>query len=131
MSNSTKSRYQEVARIAGVSLATVYRVMNCRGRGSVHSATQERVRKAAGKLGLDWRASPKTRLLAFLLGNRTVLHPFHSRILAGAEAQCIECDYNLVILSLHYPSTVDWKKLHVPRVLQLHDLVRRLHCYRR
>jgi DNA-binding LacI/PurR family transcriptional regulator len=123
MSDSMKSRYQEVARIAGVSLATVYRVMNCRGRASVHAATQDRVRNAAGSLGLNWRASPKTRLLAFLLGNRTVLHPFHSRILAGAEAQCIQCDYNLVILSLRYPSTVDRRKLYLPRVLQLHDIV--------
>jgi DNA-binding LacI/PurR family transcriptional regulator len=123
MSDSMKSRYQEVARIAGVSLATVYRVLNRRGHGIVRAATQERVSAAAGKLGLNSHANAKTKLLAFLLGNRTVSHPFHSRILAGAEAQCIQRDYNLVILSLRYPSSVDWKKMHLPRVLRLHDVV--------
>ena len=118
-----KSRYEEVARIAGVSLATVYRVLNRRGQSSVRPATQELVRQAAAKAGLNRRANPKTKLLAFVMGNRTVSHPFHSRILAGAEAQCIRCDYNLVVLSLRYPEHVDWKKLHLPRVLQLHDVV--------
>lgn len=116
-----KVRYEELARIAGVSLATVYRVMNNRGQAS--SETRVRVREAARQLGLEQRLNGKTRLLAFLLGNRTVLHPFHSRILAGAEEQCIRCDYNLIILSLHYSRSVDWKKLHLPRVLQLHNVV--------
>src|SRR5687768_16064393 len=102
MRGSMKSRYQEIARRAGVSLATVYRVMNRQGPASVRAATEERVRAAAGELGINARANPKSKLLAFLMGNRNVLHPFHSRILAGAETQCIRCDYNLVILSLHY-----------------------------
>ena len=123
MRGAMKGRYEEIARMAGVSLATVYRVMNRRGRANVRAATEQRVRQAAGKLGIDGRANPKSKLLAFLMGNRNVLHPFHSRILAGAETQCIRCDYNLVILSLHYSGSVSWKKLHLPRVLQLRDIV--------
>lgn len=124
MSDSMKGRYEEVARIAGVSLATVYRAMNSRGRRGDHaSATEARVRDAAGKLGISPRSNPKTKLLAFLLGNRTVLHPFHSRILVGAEAHCIQRDYNVIILSLRYPATVDWKQLHLPRLLQVHGVV--------
>lgn len=117
-----KSRYEEIARMAGVSLATVYRVMHRRGQAVVRAATEQRVREAAGKLGIE-RANPKSKLVAFLMGNRSVLHPFHSRILAGAEAHCMRCDFNLVILSLHYSGSVDWKKLHLPRVNQLRDIV--------
>lgn len=118
-----KKRFEEVAHAAGVSLATVYRVMNSRGHAVVRASTEERVREAAASLGIHRRANPRTRLLAFLMGNRNVLHPFHSRILAGAETQCMRRDYNLVILSLHYSGSVDWKKLHLPRVLQLRDIV--------
>ena len=96
-----KKRFEEVAHAAGVSLATVYRVMNRRGQANVRAATEQRVRETARKLGIDGRTNPKSRLLAFLMGNRNVLHPFHSRILAGAETQCMRRDYNLVILSLH------------------------------
>jgi DNA-binding LacI/PurR family transcriptional regulator len=123
MQGARKGGYEEIARIAGVSLATVYRVMNRRGQTNVSSATEERVRRAAGKLGIDGRSNPKSKLLAFLMGNRNVLHPFHSRILAGAETQCIRSEYNLVILSLHYSGSVNWKKLHLPRVLQLGEIV--------
>jgi len=118
-----RSRYEEIARMAGVSLATVYRVMNRRGQANVRAATGERVRAAAGKLGINGRANPKSKLLAFLMGNRNVLHPFHSRILAGAETQCMRSDYNLVILSVHYSCSVNWKKLHLPRMSQLRDIV--------
>src|SRR5688572_26950837 len=123
MRGAMKSHYEEIARIAGVSLATVYRVMNRRGQANVSAATEERVRHAAGRLGIDRRIHPKSKLLAFLMGNRNVLHPFHSRILAGAETQCIRSEYNLVILSLHYSGSVNWKKLHLPRVFQLGEIV--------
>lgn len=118
-----RRRYEEIARLAGVSLATVYRVMNRHGQGSVRAATEARVRAAASELGIGARSNPKSKLLAFLMGNRNVLHPFHSRILAGAETQCMRCDYNLVIMSLHYSGDVNWKKLHLPRVFHLCDIV--------
>src|SRR5688500_17959868 len=76
MSRAMKGSYEEIGRMAGVSLATVYRVMNRRGQANVSTATEERVREAAGKLGIDRRTNPKSKLLAFLMGNRNVLHPF-------------------------------------------------------
>lgn len=116
-----KRHYEEVSRTAGVSLATVYRVMN--GRARARPETQAKVREAAVRLGLSARSHPKTKLLGFLLGNRTLLHPFHSRILAGAEAQCIRCDYNIIVISLNYSHNVNWKQLDLPRLLQLRDVV--------
>jgi DNA-binding LacI/PurR family transcriptional regulator len=50
MSASMKKRFEEVAHAAGVSLATVYRVMNSRGHAVVRASTEERVREAAASL---------------------------------------------------------------------------------
>ena len=121
MEGSNKDRYHLVAKSAGVSLATVYRVLNGRGRAS--RATADRIRQAARQLGVEGQRGGRTRLLAFLLGNRSLFHPFHSRILAGAEAYCVQHDYNLLILSLAYPKGAGWKQLQLPRVLQLHGVV--------
>src|SRR5207247_5468618 len=90
MPDSVKNRYVDVARLAGVSLATVYRVMNSRGDASARTTAS--VLNAARKLGVDGPRLRRTHLLAFLLGNRALLHPFHSRILAGAEAYCVQHD---------------------------------------
>src|SRR2546425_6020631 len=115
MSYPNKTRFHDVARVAGVSLATVYRVMN--GRGPASARTEAKVREAAKSLGLSALRAPRTKLLAFLLGNRALLHRFHSRVLAGAEACCVQHGYNVLIVSVRYPHDVGWKQLHLPRVI--------------
>jgi DNA-binding LacI/PurR family transcriptional regulator len=52
-----------------------------------------------------------------------MLHPFHSRILVSAEALCAARDYSLLFLSLRYATDVPWRELHLPQVLQRHDLI--------
>jgi DNA-binding LacI/PurR family transcriptional regulator len=116
-----RTNYEDVARLAGVSLATVYRVMN--GRGPASAGTEARVREATKKRGLGALRTRRTKLLAFLLGNRGFLHRFHSRILGGAEACCVQRGYNMLIISLRYPHDVGWKQLQLPRVLELHGVV--------
>ncbi|MGH9158850.1 MAG: LacI family DNA-binding transcriptional regulator [Vicinamibacteraceae bacterium] len=116
-----KLRSQDIARAAGVSPSTVSRIVN--GTARVSAEIEARVYRTAERLQFDLRRRRKPRLIAFILGNRHRLHPFHSRILAGAEAYCTERDYHLVFLSLHYSPRVAWQDLQVPRIVQRRDIV--------
>lgn len=116
-----RSTHHDVARLAGVSSATVSRVVNRSARVSL--AIEKRVRAAGEKLGVNLERRNGNRLIAFLLGNRSLLHPFHSQVLVASEAYCAERDYSLLFFPLHYPSNVAWEQLHVPRILQRGDIV--------
>lgn len=118
---SKRVRLQDIAAAAGVSAATVSRVINRTGRVSPEVA--ERVQRAADQLAFDPRDRRKPRLIAFVLGNRSLLHPFHSRILAGAEACCAEHGYHVVFLSVAYPAELAAADLQVPHILQRRDFV--------
>jgi DNA-binding LacI/PurR family transcriptional regulator len=121
-SSSRKIGIEEVAREARVSMATVSRVAN--GSHSVTARLRARVYKASAKLGYDLDGKNKSRIIAFILSNRAVLHPFHSAVLVGAEAYCAAHDYGLLFLPVRYPSDVPWKELHLPQVLHRHDVIR-------
>jgi DNA-binding LacI/PurR family transcriptional regulator len=103
-------------------MATVSRVAN--GSHSVTPRLRERVYKASLKLGFDLGGKNKSKIIAFILSNRAVLHPFHSAVLVGAEAYCAAHDYGLLFLPVRYSSDVPWRDLHLPQVLQRHDVVR-------
>jgi len=113
---------RDVAASAGVSLATVSRVMN--GNNRVDAEIQKKVFDAAAKLEVDFSQRNKTKALAFLFCNRTMLHAFHSRVLIGAEESCGEHGWDLIFLSFNYSQHVPWKELHVPNVMQRRDVVR-------
>lgn len=113
---------RDVALRAGVSLATVSRVLN--GNNRVDPAIQQKVLDAAAKLDIDLSQRNKTKALAFLLSNRTMLHAFHSRILIGAEEHCAEHGWDMIFLSFSYSAQVPWKELHLPNVVQRRDVVR-------
>ena len=116
-----KVRLQDIARAAGVSGATVSRVVNRTGR--VSPELEARVQRIAGRLNVDLAARVKPRLIGFVLGNRPLLHPFHSRILAGVEACCAEHDCHVVFLSLRYRHDVPPDELAVPRLLLRQDIL--------
>jgi DNA-binding LacI/PurR family transcriptional regulator len=113
---------REIAAKASVSVATVSRVLN--GNNRVDPAIREVVLDAAAKLNVDLSQRNKTKALAFLLSNRAMLHAFHSRILIGAEAYCAAHGWDMVFLSFNYSPHVPWKELHLPKVVQRHDVVR-------
>ena len=112
----------DIASAAGLSIATVSRVIN--GSERVKPSLHERVIKAAVKLGFDLERRGGSRIVAFLLCNRAVLHPFHSAVLVGAEAHCAANDYGVLFLPLQYSLKLSWKELHIPRLLQNRKLVR-------
>lgn len=113
---------REVAQAAGVSMATVSRVLN--GNVRVDPNIQKKVLEAADGLSLDLSNRNKTKALAFLLCNRTMLHAFHSRILIGAQEQCAENGWDIIFLSFNYSPQTSWKDIHLPTVVQRRDIVR-------
>jgi len=123
-SNSKKDKVglREIAGLAGVSLATVSRVLN--GNTRVDKLRQKMVLDAATKLDIDVSSRNKTKALAFLLSNRAMVHAFHSRVLIGAEAHCTALGWDMVFLSYNYSLNVSHRELHPPRILQRHDAVR-------
>jgi DNA-binding LacI/PurR family transcriptional regulator len=123
-SNSKRDKVglREIADLAGVSLATVSRVLN--GNTRVAESLQKMVLDAAAKLDIDVSSRNKTKALAFLLSNRAMVHAFHSRVLIGAEAHCTALGRDMVFLSHNYSLNVSHRELHPPRILQRHDAVR-------
>lgn len=118
-----KNTLQEIASAAKVSASTVSRTIT--GNGDVSQEIQKRVRDAAQRLGVDLNEKLKNRVVAFIIGNSGVLHPFHSRVLAGAEAYCAERGFDLLlILSFRYQPDVLWKDLNLPRALGSRNLAR-------
>jgi DNA-binding LacI/PurR family transcriptional regulator len=105
----------DVAREAGVSAATVSRLMG--GGARVNAETRERILLAARRLAFDLEGRKSSRIIAFLLSNRGVLHPFHSSVLMGAEAYCAEHDYGLLFLPLQYSLSLASDRLSLPEIL--------------
>jgi len=105
----------DVAREAGVSAATISRLV--RGGARVNSETRDRILLAAQRLNFDLGARKTSRIIAFLLSNRGVLHPFHSSVLMGAEAYCAEHDYGLLFLPLQYSLFLAKDRLSLPEIL--------------
>lgn len=121
-SPKAKIGLREIAAAARVSVATVSRVLN--GNSRVDPAIQKVVLDAATELGIDLSQRNKVKVIAFLLSNRVMLHPFHSRVLSGAEEYCAAHGWDIVFLSFNYSPNVPWNELNLPRVVQRRDVIR-------
>ncbi len=118
----SKLGLREIASAAGVSIATVSRVLN--GNSRVDSAIRKSVLAAAAELDVDLSQRNKTKTLAFLLSNRPMQHAFHSAVLLGAEAYCTSRGWEMIFQASNYPQQVLGKEFHLPKVVQRHDIVR-------
>lgn len=123
-SGENKLGQREIASLANVSVATVSRVLN--GSSRVAPAVRTTVLDAAAKLNFDPLQRTRTKALAFVLSNRTMLHPFHSRILTGAETYCATHGWEIVFLSYSYSPLLSGKELSLPKVVQRRDVVQGL-----
>jgi DNA-binding LacI/PurR family transcriptional regulator len=112
---SKKIKLSDIARAARVSTATVSRFVGA--RGGITPATRNRIVEAANRLGFDLERGRKSRIIVFLLSNRSVLHPFHSAVLMGAQAYCAEHDYAMLFLPFHYPMAADAGDVSLPDIL--------------
>lgn len=116
-----KITFKEIARGAGVSLASVSRVF--RGNASVSRELHERITKAARDLGVNLQQEPTSPTVAFVLSNREMLHAFHSRIFFGAHGYCAKHGADMLFLTFNYSARTPWNELILPRVLRRRDVV--------
>lgn len=114
-----KVTLSDVAREAGVSIATVDRVVN--GRGGVEVVKEEKVVQAARLLGLDRRLDYKSlqiRRVAVML--QPPANPFHAELQAGIEqARKIFASLNIQMQILHIAA--DAHSVVARRVRELPD----------
>jgi LacI family transcriptional regulator len=98
-----KATLKEVAKLAGVSIATVSRVLNGQ-TDSVKQSTREAVNSASEKLGfkLDRAArrlrTGETRVIAYILNRRDPAVQFFSELLLGLTDRALVDDYHVVII---------------------------------
>lgn len=90
---------KEIAKLAGVSSATISRVTNNDPGVSVETA--ERVRKVIAKYGYVQNAiarslkTANTKTIGFLIPD--ISNPFFPAVLSGIEALCVKNGYNLIL----------------------------------
>jgi len=119
-----KKSFKNLAKVANVSPATVSRI--AKGQVNVDPAIRARVRKAADTLGIDLeqRRNEKANIIAFMLGNRDLLHNFQARILFGSQTYCVSQDRELLFMSFRYSPSTPFKELHLPKILSERGIVR-------
>lgn len=116
------STIRDVAARAGVSVATVSRVLN--QSGYADSETQARVRKAAADLNyrrnVNWSRlkSQSSRTILFLLANRDSINSFHMRLLASCERTLQSRGYDLIFCRYEYGARVRPADIPLPRMLE-------------
>ena len=117
---------KDVAKHAGVAVGTVSRVIN--GRPNVNPALREKVQRVIRELqfrpnaraqNLGRNSSP---VISFILSNRSVLHPFHARVLHGVEEYCTAAGYFVVFAKFDYSPDTSADVLPLPRILQSHGI---------
>jgi DNA-binding LacI/PurR family transcriptional regulator len=117
---------KDVAKQAGVSVGTVSRVIN--GRPDVNAKLREKVERVIREMNfrpnaraqnLGRNASP---VISFILSNRSVLHPFHARVLQGVEEYCAQAGYFVVFARFDYSKDTAVETLQLPGVLQSHGI---------
>ncbi|MEN6532524.1 MAG: LacI family DNA-binding transcriptional regulator [Bryobacteraceae bacterium] len=119
-----RATLSDVAKRANVSLSTVSRVAT--GNAAVTDGVEERVRRAAAELDVPLEPKSSARVLAFLLSNRDVLHPFHPHVLSGAQACCRLKNWDLLFLSSDYGPDVDPKDVRIPPIVLRRSFVQAL-----
>jgi len=115
---------KDVARLADVSIGTVSRVVN--GRQNVGEAYRLRVEQAVAELGYrpNLRArqlvTASSKIISFVLSNRSFVSPVHPRILQGASDYCEQAGYLVLFSRIHYEPDDTPEELQLPAVLASH-----------
>lgn len=114
--NRRRVTLDQIARTAGVSISTASRVLA--GSGSVSEDLERKVRNAVQRMGANRSSGRRTGLIAILLGNRPILHWFHSHVMLGIEMYLHEQGAGMIVAGLQYGPGVPWNEVPVPRILQ-------------
>jgi DNA-binding LacI/PurR family transcriptional regulator len=118
----SKIGLRDIAAAAGVSVSTASRVLN--GNSRVDSDLRQKVLNAVEKLNVDISLRDKAKTLLFIVSNRGMYDAFHSRVLLGAEEACVAHGWNILFMSFNYSPNTPWRELHLPKLVQRHDVVR-------
>src|SRR5947209_7737712 len=122
-----KTTIRDVARVAGVGVGTISRVLN--SSSQVSRKTRARVLDAIHRLGFRPNAQARrilkrrAEMVCFLLSNRDFLHPFHARILQGVESYATGMKQHVLFAALHYSPKTSPERIDLPPVLQEHGLI--------
>lgn len=114
----------DIAAAAGVSVATVSRVLN--EQPNVSPKTRERVLALMRASGFRPNANARRLVLGgagqvcFLLANREVVHSFHSRVLMGVEEYCAQNGQQVVFTTLEYGPGDAFPNGRLPRIIDEH-----------
>ncbi len=112
---------KDVAKKAGVSTATVSRVLN--NAGYFDADTARRVQEAAEALGyrrnVHWErlVRQESRTVCFLLGNRDSLNSMQVKMLLACERVMAEAGYDLVFSLYRYEPEKQAGNLSLPRLI--------------
>jgi DNA-binding LacI/PurR family transcriptional regulator len=112
---------KDVARKAGVSTATVSRVLN--GSDYFDQETARLVNEAVEALGyqrnIHWKrlAQNSSETICFLLGNREALNSMQVRMLMACERTLAEAGYDLVFAPFRYRPETPAAQLVLPRLV--------------
>lgn len=105
-SGSSRVTIRDVARVAGVGVATVSRVLN--GDPAVAAATRERVHAVMAELGYQplrtARALSRRRTDALLVVLPLLTRFFYVEILRGIEEALLETNYAFILRTLERPA---------------------------
>jgi len=116
---------RDVAKHAGVSVATVSRVIN--GTGGVSKETVCRVRQSIQALGFEpdylaqsWRTRV-TRTIAAVVADNT--SPHHSIMLREAGSVALAHDYSLILCTAYFDPEVEHRYLRMLRLRQVDGIL--------
>lgn len=115
--NGRRATLAQIARAAGVSVATTSRVLS--GGARVSEELQRKVHQAIEQLGSRRGPQTRTGLFAVLLGNRPILHGFHSRVLLGVESFLRDRGAAVSFFPIHYDRDTAGDAVPLPRILLL------------
>jgi len=123
---SEPATIKDVAALAGVSVGSVSNVMN--GRDSVKTKVRAKIEAAVEQLGYrpNRRAQNLARnitpILSFILSNRDLHDPFHSRILEGVSRYCDTKDFYVLFSKLLYGPDLKPQSVPLPPAVRAHGM---------
>ncbi len=118
---------KDVAKKAGVSTATVSRVLN--DSGYYDQETARLVNEAVEALGyrrnIHWKrlAQNASETVCFLLGNRNALNSMQVKMLMACEQALAEAGYDLVFAPFRYRAETAVPRLQLPRLIAHRGMV--------
>ena len=118
---------KDVARKAGVSVATVSRVLNESGYFDENTAraVREAVTALAYRRNIHWArlARNSSETVCFLLGNRDAMNSMQMRLLMACESNLNQAGYDLVFASFRYSEKTVPASLDLPRLISHRGMV--------